>query len=147
MKKLCMLILCVAISACTTKRADPIPLYQPGDSTLDCHVLHDEIVRNQDGIMKFVPKTERMLTNTAFIASSAVLLVPIFFTDFSESQRITAQALQQRNNWLRTLGRRKHCKRLPPPIRFLPNKPWAKHEYHQRQHAKELNKGEHTDHK
>jgi hypothetical protein len=106
------------LSACAGKTPNPVPQHQPGDEMLSCSQIKQELMDNQTKIMNLIPKENKTGKNVALGAAGAFLLVPLFFMDFSDAERIEVQAYQLRDNWLRTLSNKKKCGNLPAAIKF-----------------------------
>ncbi len=106
--------------ACAGRSAHPIEQYQVGDEQLTCTQILHEILDNQTEILNMIPGENKDLRNITLGVAGAFFIVPWFFMDFSESQRIEVQAYQMRNRWLRILAARKSCDNMPAEIRFQP---------------------------
>lgn len=108
----------ILLAACAGKTPTPIPQYQPGDQLMSCSALKQELMDNQTKIMNLIPKENKTGKNVALGVAGAFLLVPWFFMDFSDAERVEIQSYQLRDNWLRTLCAQKKCGPLPPAIQF-----------------------------
>ncbi len=106
------------LSACAGRTPNPVPQRQPGDEVLTCSQIKQELMDNQTKIMNLIPKENKTGKNVALGVAGAFVLVPWFFMDFSDAERIEVQAYQLRDNWLRTLSTQKKCNALPPSIKF-----------------------------
>lgn len=101
------------VSACAGKTPIPIPQYQLGDEILSCSQIKQELLDNQVKIMNLIPEENKMGKNIALGVAGAFVLVPWFFMDFSDAERVEIQAYQLRNNWLKSLYVKKKCTPLP----------------------------------
>lgn len=117
-KLICLLSTVVLLSACAGRTPNPIPLHQPGDESLTCNALKLELMNNQSKITNLIPQQNKMGKNIALGVAGAFIIVPWFFMDFSDAERIEIQSYQLRDNWLRTLYTKKKCGDLPPSIKF-----------------------------
>jgi hypothetical protein len=117
-KILGVLISVLLLSACAGKTPNPIPQHQPGDESLSCSALKQELMDNQTKITNLIPKQNKTGKNVGLGIAGAFLIVPWFFMDFSDAERIEIQSYQLRDNWLRTLSAQKKCSALPPAIKF-----------------------------
>ncbi len=117
-KIISVLISVVLLSACAGKTPNPIPQRQPGDESLSCSALKQELMDNQTKITHLIPKQNKTGKNVGLGIAGAFLIVPWFFMDFSDAERIEIQSYQLRDNWLRTLSAQKKCSALPPAIKF-----------------------------
>ena len=107
-----------ALAGCAGRTPHPIPLYQPTDESLSCHRIRAEIMQNQDKILNLVPQQNKTGKNVGLGVAGAFLIVPWFFMDFSDAERVEVEAYQQRNSYLMSLADEKKCGKLPPPIKF-----------------------------
>lgn len=119
MKKIIsILISVILLTACAGNTPNPIPQHQPGDENLNCSELRQELMDNQTKITRLIPKQNKTGKNVGLGIAGAFLIVPRFFMDFSDAERIEIQSYQLRDNWLRTLCAQKKCTSLPPAIKF-----------------------------
>jgi hypothetical protein len=107
------------ISGCVTDGPEPVTLYQANDSVRSCEDLSWHMQANQKRILQKVPKQDKLGRNVALGVAGAYLIVPWLFLDFSESERVEIEALQQRNQYLMLIAKRQGCTNLPPTIRFM----------------------------
>lgn len=113
-----MLISVSLLVSCAGKTASPVPQYQPGDKDLSCQQIELQIHDNQSKMLALVPQQNKTGKNVALGVAGAFFLVPWFFMDFSDAERIEIQGYELRNNYLMSLANNKHCKEMPVPIRF-----------------------------
>ena len=106
------------LSACAGRTPNPIPQHQPGDELLSCSQIKQEIMDNQTKVMNLIPQENKIGKNVALGVAGAFVLVPWFFMDFSDAERVEVQAYQLRNNWLRALAANKKCGALPASVKF-----------------------------
>jgi hypothetical protein len=106
------------LSACAGRTPNPVPQYQPSDESLSCSAIKKELLDNQTKILNLIPKENKLGKNIALGVAGAFVIVPWFFMDFSDAERIEIQAYQLRDNWLRTLSAKKKCGPLPASIKF-----------------------------
>lgn len=108
----------ILLSACAGRTPSPVPQHQPGDESLTCNALKLELMNNQTKITNLIPQQDKMAKNIALGVAGAFVIVPWFFMDFSDAERVEIQSYQLRDNWLRTLYTKKKCGALPPSIKF-----------------------------
>ncbi|MFM2323041.1 MAG: hypothetical protein RLZZ225_1194 [Pseudomonadota bacterium] len=108
----------ILLSACAGRTPNPVPQHQPGDESLTCNALKLELMNNQTKITNLIPEQNKMAKNIALGVAGAFVIVPWFFMDFSDAERIEIQSYQLRDNWLRNLYAKKKCGALPPSIKF-----------------------------
>ncbi|BBB15666.1 uncharacterized protein RVIR1_12040 [Candidatus Rickettsiella viridis] len=113
-----LVITTLLLSACAGKTPNPIPQHQPGDELLTCSQIKQELLDNRVKVMNLIPKENKMGKNIALGVAGAFVIVPWFFMDFSDAERVEIQGYQLRDNWLRSLSIKKKCGALPASIRF-----------------------------
>lgn len=120
MRKATLIVLAASlISACGGHDAHPVPQFEPNDDYLNCKMIAQQIDQNNQSIYKLVPKTHKTGKNVALGVTGYFFIVPLFFMDFSDAEKVEIQSYQQRNNYLVSMGMRKHCKNLPAAVRVL----------------------------
>jgi hypothetical protein len=117
--RILIVFLLLLLNGCVTDSPAPVELYQPADSFRSCDDLKWQILANQKLILKRVPKQNKLGQNIAAGVVGTVLVIPWFFMDFSESERVEIEGLQQRNQWLMNLAAHHQCDNMPPMLRFI----------------------------
>lgn len=120
MNKLMIVLISIAVllNGCAGSTPRPIPQYQQGDDDMGCSQIKLEIADNNTKIMNLIPKEQKTGKNVALGVAGAFFIVPWFFMDFSDAERVEVQSYQLRNNWLTTLAQKKHCGSTPARVRF-----------------------------
>jgi len=105
------IILCfvVLFPGCAGRQANPISLYIPGDETRNCDSLKTEVVQLQQDMAALLPKTNKVGTNALWVTAGAFLLVPYFFVDMKDAEKIEFEAMRQRHNRLLDFLKQKGC--------------------------------------
>jgi hypothetical protein len=118
------ILICIIFVAvgCGGRAANPIMVAQYGDNRKSCDALQVGMSQTQQEISRLVPETEKAGTNTALGITGLFLIVPLFFMDFSESEKIEVNALRQRYNHLAMIAMDKECGYDTTPIQNF-NKP------------------------
>lgn len=106
------------LAACGGSSPNPISQYQPGDETRSCEGLRHEISTNENEIVKRLPGEDATGKNVALGVAGAFLLVPLFFMDFKDAERIEIDSYRRRNLWLREVAAKKECDVPPPKVKF-----------------------------
>jgi len=104
-----MLVPYVLFAGCAGREANPIPVYLPGDENLSCTALKTEIAQLQVDMQKLLPKTDKGLTNTLWAAGGVVCIVPFFFMDLKDAEKIEFDAMRRRHNRLLVYAAEKGC--------------------------------------
>jgi hypothetical protein len=110
-KRLICLLLSVSIfhAGCAGRQANPIPAYLPGDENLSCSALKAEMTQIQSDMQRLLPSTNKFATNTLWAIGGAVLIVPFFFMDLKDAEKIEYEAMRTRYNRLLILATDKNC--------------------------------------
>ena len=111
MKKLLCLVLAVSVfyTGCAGREANPIPAYLPGDENRSCPSLKAEMAQIQSDMQRLLPKTNKFATNTLWAVGGCILIVPFFFMDLKDAEKIEYDALKTRYNRLLIIASEKSC--------------------------------------
>ena len=109
-KLLCVLLsFCIFFAGCAGREANPIAIYIPGDENRSCAGLKAEIAHLQVDMTRMLPKTSKDLTNVLWGTAGVFLIVPFFFMDFKNAEKIEFDAMRQRHNRLLIYAAEKNC--------------------------------------
>lgn len=122
-KKIRTLLLAVSAAlliSCAGKTPNPVQQYQPDDNYLSCERIEQELADNHAKVMSLMPKQEKTGKNVALGVTGAFFIVPLFFMDFSDAERIEIESYQRRDSRLRILADKRKCDKrgFPKPIKF-----------------------------
>lgn len=113
-----LVISIMIVTGCAGRDPHPVPQYQPGDDYVSCQQIKMQINDNNMKIYRLMPKTHKTGKNVALGVTGYFLVVPLFFMDFSDAEKVEIQSYEQRNNWLEALAMKKHCKGVPAAVKF-----------------------------
>ena len=99
----------VVVSGCGGRAANPIMTQQYGDSKKSCEALQQDMSFVDSEIRRLIPETEKTGKNVGLGVAGAILIIPWFFMDFSESEMVEVNALRSRYNHLGILAGEKDC--------------------------------------
>ena len=109
-KPICLLLICsIFLSGCAGREANPMPAYLPGDNERSCEVLVAEISQLQADMQRLLPKTNKGVTNTLWATAGVFLIVPFFFMDLKDAEKIEFDAMRARHNRLLLICADKGC--------------------------------------
>ncbi len=97
------------VSGCAGRAANPVMVAQYGDDRKSCEALQMAMSQTQQEISRLIPDTEKTGSNVALGVAGLFLIVPLFFMDFSESEKIEVNAYRQRYNHLALIATDKKC--------------------------------------
>ncbi|MDG2424620.1 MAG: hypothetical protein P8M22_11650, partial [Phycisphaerales bacterium] len=110
------LIPLLLLASCAGRTPNPIALYQPGDDSLDCQALKIQMGYCEQQRAALAPKADKTGSNIVLGVIGFFLIVPLFFMDFSEADKVEMDAYGARYNYLASLYVNKDCgKRLQLP--------------------------------
>lgn len=104
-----LLVFSILLSGCAGREANPIAIYLPGDEQRSCRGLQSEIAQLQADMQRLLPKTDKGLSNTLWAIGGVVAIVPFFFMDFKDAEKIEFDAMRQRHNRLLVYAAEKSC--------------------------------------
>ena len=104
-------LICVSIffAGCAGREANPIPVYLPGDEKRSCEGLKAEIAQLQVDMARLLPKTDKGLTNALWAVGGVIAIVPFFFMDLKDAEKIEFDAMRRRHNRLLVYAAEKGC--------------------------------------
>lgn len=103
------LVSVLTVSACAGRTPNPVAEYKYGDEKKSCSRLQAEISNTEAEITAKLPAVDKTGSNVALGVAGAFLLVPWFFMDFSEADRVEVEALRRRYNNLVGIAADKDC--------------------------------------
>ena len=101
------------ISACAGRPANPMAVAQIGDERRSCDALISEMSQIDANIAAKLPETQKTGKNVALGAAGLLLIVPWFFMDFTESEKIEVEAMRNRYTRLNSIAADKDCGAAP----------------------------------
>jgi hypothetical protein len=109
-QSLCLLLIASLFHAgCAGREANPIPAYLPGDENRSCPALKAEMAQIQADMQRLLPKTNKFATNTLWAIGGVIVIVPFFFMDLKDAEKIEYNALRTRYNRLLIIASEKNC--------------------------------------
>ncbi len=110
-KTILNVLICFSIffAGCAGREANPVPVYLPGDEKRSCEGLKAEIAQLQVDMARLLPKTDKGLTNTLWAVGGVVAIVPFFFMDLKDAEKIEFDAMRRRHNRLLVYAAEKGC--------------------------------------
>lgn len=112
MKKLICLALAMLIfsAGCAGREANPVSVHQLGDTSKSCESLGAELFFIESEIARLIPKSDKTGRNIACGATGVIFIVPLFFMDLKQGEKIELEAYRQRYNYLVMIAKEKDCK-------------------------------------
>jgi hypothetical protein len=108
--KLLSISICVSLlAACAGRPANPVMVDQVGDNRRTCLSIETEMKAIEVELRRLIPETDKTGKNVALGVAGALFIVPLFFMDLGESEKIEVNAYRQRYNRLNILSVDKDC--------------------------------------
>jgi len=99
----------LVLAGCAGRDPNPVFIQQYGDREKSCETLEVEISQIEQEIQRLVPQTNKTGKNVALGVTGVFLIVPLFFMDLSQAERIEVEAYRQRYNHLVIIATEKGC--------------------------------------
>ena len=111
MKKVtCVVLACmILLAGCAGRKANPVDIYLPGDEDRSCEAYVAEMAQLEADMDVILPDTSKAGQNTLCLVGGAFLLIPFFFMDLSNADKVEWDALRQRRNRLLVYAGEKGC--------------------------------------
>lgn len=111
MKNSICLLLCISLilTGCAGREANPIAAYLPGDENRSCTALKAEVSQLQVDMARLLPKTDKGLTNALWATAGVFLIIPFFFMDMKDAEKIEFDAMRRRHNRLLVYAAERNC--------------------------------------
>ena len=111
-------VLFIAQGCVGGRSAQPVTVAQPRDVKKPCKVLRKETQQIVRKIQRMVPAIKKKDRNrTLLIMPGVFLIIPLFFVDLSDAEKVETNALRERYNHLSTLVGRRNCRFKVPKLK------------------------------
>ena len=99
------------IQGCAGRAARPVKVTQSGDVEKTCKALQIEMKKFRRSIQKRIPAIKAAdKKRTLLMLSGGLLIVPWFFLDLSDADKIEANAIRARHNYLADSAEKLKCR-------------------------------------
>jgi hypothetical protein len=112
-RPLLVVIISVSLIACAGKTAKPVASYKVGDDQMSCNELKAEMAHIDARVSELIPDSEKTGKNVALGVAGWFLIVPWFFMDFSDAEKVEIEAYQSRYLALEKSYSKKSCSKEP----------------------------------
>ena len=102
------------VTACGGRKPDPVATYKIGDEKLTCDGIRAELAFIDQQVSKLIPESKKTGKNVALGTAGLFLIVPFFFMDVSDAERVEIEAYQKRALSLEQIAQSKNCD--PPSV-------------------------------
>ena len=106
------------VQGCAGRAAHPVQIAQSGDAKKACKSLRKEIKQIRRNIKKMIPAVKKAdKKRTLLMLSGGLLIVPWFFLDLSDADKIEANAKRARHNYLADIAKKSNCRFKAPHLK------------------------------
>ena len=103
---------------CAGRSARPITVAQSGDAKKSCQALRKETKQILRRIHKMVPYIKKKDKKKVLkMVTGALIVIPWFFVDMKDAEKVEANALRKRYNYLADLADRHNCRFKAPKLK------------------------------
>ena len=97
--------------SCAGRAAHPVQVAQSGDNKKTCKSLRKETKKIRQKVKKMIPAVKKAdKKRTLLMLSGGLLIVPWFFLDLSDADKIEANAKRARHNYLGDIAKKRNCR-------------------------------------
>ena len=108
------------VQGCAGRAAHPVKVTQSGDNKKTCKSLRKETKQIRRSMKKMIPAVKKAdKKRTLLMLSGGLLIIPWFFLDLSDADKIETNAKRARHNYLVDRGVKRNCRlRIPHVKKF-----------------------------
>ena len=98
------------VQGCAGRAAHPVQVAQSGDNKKTCKSLRKETKKIRQKVQKMLPAVKKAdKKRTLLMLSGGLLIVPWFFLDLSDADKIETNAKRARHNYLIDIAKKSNC--------------------------------------
>jgi Short C-terminal domain len=97
------------VAACGGRKPDPVATYKISDDSLTCDGIRAEMSFIDQQVAALIPETKKTGKNVALGTAGLFLIVPFFFMDMSDAERVEIDAYKKRYLALEQAAQKKNC--------------------------------------
>ena len=106
------------VQGCAGRAAHPVKVSQSGDNKKTCKSLRKETKKIRQNIKKMIPAVKKAdKKRTLLMVSGGLLIVPWFFLDLSDADKIETNAQRARHNYLVDVAKKRNCRFKAPHLK------------------------------
>ena len=106
------------VQGCAGRAAHPVQVAQSGDNKKTCKSLHKETKKIRQKVKKMLPAVKKAdKKRTLLMLSGGLLIIPWFFLDLTDADKIEANAQRARYNYLVDRGVKRNCRLKIPQMK------------------------------
>ena len=106
------------VQGCAGRAAHPVQVAQSGDNKKTCKSLRKETKKIRQKVKRMIPAVKKAdKKRTLLMLSGGLLIVPWFFLDLSDADKIETNAQRARYNYLVDRGVKRNCRLKIPQMK------------------------------
>jgi len=106
-----MVVVLFFVQGCAGRAAHPVKVAQSGDVEKTCKSLRKETKQIRQNIKKMIHAVKKAdKKRTLLMVSGGLLIVPWFFLDLSDADKIETNAKRARHNYLVGVAKKRNCR-------------------------------------
>ena len=106
------------VQSCAGRAAHPVKVSQSGDGKKTCSELRHEARKYRKNLKKLIPNVKAAdKKRTLLMMSGALLIIPWFFLDMTDADKIEANAQRARHNYLLDVAKKHSCRLKLPHLK------------------------------
>jgi hypothetical protein len=106
------------VQSCAGRAARPVKVTQSGDLKKTCNEIRHEVEKHRRNIKKMIPAIKSAdKKRTLLMISGGLLIVPWFFLDLTDADKVEANAQRARHNYLLNVAKKHSCRLKLPHLK------------------------------
>ena len=106
------------VQGCAGRAAHPVKVSQSGDNKKTCKSLRKETKKIRQNIKKMIPAVKKAdKKRNLLMFPGAFFILPLFFVDFSDADKIETNAQRARHNYLVGVAKKRNCRFKGPHLK------------------------------
>ena len=113
-----ILVVIFFTQGCAGRAARPIKVAQPSDVKKTCNEIRHETKKIRRNLKKIIPAIKSAdKKRTLLMISGGLLIIPWFFLDLTDADKIEANAQRSRHNYLLDVAKKNNCRFKSPHLK------------------------------
>lgn len=106
------------VQSCAGRAARPVKVTQSGDVKKTCNEIRHEVKKYRRNIKKMIPVVKKAdKKRTLLMISGGLLIVPWFFLDLTDADKVETNAQRARHNYLLDVAKKNSCRLKLPHLK------------------------------
>ena len=99
------------VQGCAGRAAHPVKVAQSGDVKKTCNEIRHGTKKHRRNLKKMIPAVKKAdKKRTLLMLSGGLLIVPWFFLDLTDADKIETNAQRARHNYLVDIAKKRNCR-------------------------------------